>query len=101
MNYELMLHELRRDYEELQEDMKSLSDDLEEKELLLSEAQDQISKLKQTPALSIVMSNEMSLPANIVEFIKSNYINALTRDLFGSKLDEEIQKTWVIFNQAK
>jgi len=50
---------------------------------------------------SNVMSNEMALSADIVEFVKSNYINALTRDLFGVKLDEEIQKAWVIFKQTK
>jgi hypothetical protein len=48
-------------YYEAEVKFRELKLDLEKKELLLSEAQDRISKLEQTPALSIVMSALLDL----------------------------------------
>jgi len=73
MNYELMLHELRRDYEELQEDMKFLKADLEEKELLLSKAQERLSKLETPPAFSNVIGCDFCTKDKIM--LKRNFIS--------------------------
>lgn len=65
-------------YYEAEVKFRELKLDLEKKELLLSEAQDRISKLEQTPALSIVMSallnaefEEITRP--VLKFLCENY----------------------------
>lgn len=56
-------------YYEAEVKFRELKLDLEKKELLLSEAQDRISKLEQTPALSIVMSALLDAE---IEYINSD-----------------------------
>ena len=48
-----------------------------------------------------LIGNRIITLNQVIVFIKNNYINEITRDLFGDKLDNEISMKWNQFVNEK